>query len=94
MTRTSSATTLTELARLGFADLTAAGAALAEVPAHLVPTFASAADPDQALRLLLGLRETAPDAAARVLADDRAALRLVRVLGASSGLADFLGHHP
>jgi glutamate-ammonia-ligase adenylyltransferase len=82
MTRTT--TTLTELARLGFAELSSAGAALASVPAELVPLFATAADPDQALRLLSGLLEWAPDAVAR----------LIRVLGASSGLGDFLAHRP
>jgi glutamate-ammonia-ligase adenylyltransferase len=92
MTRTT--TTLTELARLGFSDLTASSAALKDVPRDRVETFAHAADPDQALRLLRDLLETAPDAVAPVLADDSAALRLVRVLGASSGLADFLFHHP
>jgi len=92
MTRTTA--TLTELARLGFADLSSAGEALAHVPPGLVPFFASAADPDQALRLLVGLLEAAPDAAASVLADDLAARRLVRVLGASSGLGEFLSHHP
>jgi glutamate-ammonia-ligase adenylyltransferase len=92
MTRTT--TTLTELARLGFADLESAQAALADVPADRVADFALAADPDQALRLLRGLIETAPDAAASVLADDAAARRLVRVLGASSGLGEFLARRP
>ncbi len=92
MTRTT--TTLTELARLGFSDLTAASEALNDVPAALVDSFARAGDPDQALRLLRTLREDAPDAVATVLADHGAALRLLRVLGASAGLADFLCHHP
>lgn len=92
MTRTT--TTLTELARLGFADLSAAGEALADVPVGLVPAFAHAADPDQALRLLRGLRESAPAATTAVLDDDDAALRLIRILGASSGLAEFLRQHP
>jgi glutamate-ammonia-ligase adenylyltransferase len=92
MTRTT--TTLTELARLGFAELSSAGAALASVPAELVPLFATAADPDQALRLLSGLLESAPDAVAPLLADEKASQRLIRVLGASSGLGDFLAHRP
>ena len=87
-------TTLTELARLGFADLSAAGAALAGVPPELLPSFAFAADPDQALRLLRGLLESSPDEVTPILDDGAAALRLIRVLGASVGLADFLGHHP
>ena len=57
MTRTT--TTLTELARLGFADLGAARDALDTMPDGLAPTLALAADPDQALRLLGGFRTTA-----------------------------------
>jgi glutamate-ammonia-ligase adenylyltransferase len=92
MTRTT--TTLTELARLGFADLDAAQAGLARVPVERVALFAQVADPDQALQQLRGLTESAPDAVAPLLADDAASLRLLRVLGASSGLGDFLAHHP
>jgi glutamate-ammonia-ligase adenylyltransferase len=89
MTRTT--TTLTELARLGFADLDAARDALEAVPAEVVPAFARAADPDQAVRLLSALRGAPLDA---LLADPAATDRLVRVLGASSGLASFLERHP
>ena len=91
---TRATTTLTELARLGFADLDAADAGLAEVPAERVALFAQVADPDQALQLLRGLSEAAPVAVAPLLADEAASLRLLRVLGASSGLGDFLAHHP
>jgi len=91
---TRATTTLTELARLGFADLDAAGAGLGAVPAQRVELFALVADPDQALRLLRGLLESAPKEVARLLADEGASLRLLRVLGASSGLGDFLAHHP
>ena len=45
-------TTLTELARLGFTELGATRELLAPLPVELIPHFASAADPDQALRLL------------------------------------------
>jgi glutamate-ammonia-ligase adenylyltransferase len=92
MTRTT--TTLTELARLGFADLSAAREALAEVPDELVPVFALAADPDQALRLLVSLRASAATPTAALLKDVGATERLIRVLGASSGLATFLERHP
>ncbi|HEY4151943.1 MAG TPA: bifunctional [glutamine synthetase] adenylyltransferase/[glutamine synthetase]-adenylyl-L-tyrosine phosphorylase [Pseudolysinimonas sp.] len=91
---TRATTTLTELARLGFSDLTAAAAGLADMPADRIPLFALVADPDQALRLVRGLIESAPKAVAPLLADDAATLRLLRVLGASSGLGDFLAHHP
>jgi glutamate-ammonia-ligase adenylyltransferase len=88
-------TTLTELARLGFAELSGTSARLAVLDApDLLPSFASAADPDQALRLLLALRESAPTELAAVLSDEDAASRLVCVLGASLGLGEFLSRHP
>jgi [glutamine synthetase] adenylyltransferase / [glutamine synthetase]-adenylyl-L-tyrosine phosphorylase len=92
--------TLTELARLGFADLGESARRLEAVPDAVVPLFALAADPDQALRLLLGLLESAPGPTGAVLADAEAAgeagsaAALVRVLGASEGLSAFLGRHP
>ena len=46
--------TLTELARLGFAELGAARDALGEWAEHL-EAFGAAADPDRALRLLVRL---------------------------------------
>jgi glutamate-ammonia-ligase adenylyltransferase len=92
MTRTT--TTLTELARLGFADLGAARDALDAMPDALAPTFALAADPDQAVRLLGGFRATAAKAVDAVLKHPAATERLIRVLGASSGLAAFLERHP
>ncbi len=86
--------TLTELARLGFAELGGAAAALPGVPDDVVPAFSSAADPDQALRHILTLREKDAAATDAVLADPEAARRLVEVLGASDGLAAFLIRHP
>jgi len=88
-------TTLTELARLGFADLGGTNARLDDLGMpELVPHFALAADPDQALRWLVTLREQAPDEIAALLADDTTAARLLQVLGASSGLAQFFQRHP
>lgn len=88
-------TTLTELARLGFAELGETSDRLGELGApELVPYFASAANPDQALRLLLGLRAVAPVELGALLADEASAGRLIRVLGASEGLASFLARHP
>ncbi len=92
MTRTT--TTLTELARLGFSDLGAAAEQLALVPSVAVPLLSSAADPDQALRLLVGLRETSAERVDALLDDADAGGRLVRVLGASEGLAGFLARRP
>ncbi|HWM33070.1 MAG TPA: bifunctional [glutamine synthetase] adenylyltransferase/[glutamine synthetase]-adenylyl-L-tyrosine phosphorylase [Pseudolysinimonas sp.] len=91
---TRSATTLTELAKSGFSGLSAAQEGLADLPAGIAPLFAVAADPDQALRLLRSLRDTAPDAVARTLQDPTSTARLLRVLGASEGLAGFLARRP
>lgn len=88
-------TTLTELARLGFAELGSTSALLSELGApELVPSFASAADPDQALKCLVGLKEQSPIEVATLLADPDAAARLLRVLGASTGLAQFFERRP
>ncbi|MDI2097991.1 bifunctional [glutamine synthetase] adenylyltransferase/[glutamine synthetase]-adenylyl-L-tyrosine phosphorylase [Ruicaihuangia caeni] len=92
MSRTPS--TLAELARLGFTELSAARDRLHELPHESVPLFAGAADPDQALRELEQLRDKDPETFDRLLADEQAAARLIRVLGASSGLAQFLMRHP
>ncbi len=88
-------TTLTELARLGFAELGETNERLGtlDLP-ELLPLFARAADPDQALRLLLALRESAPAQVGALLDSSDAAARLIQVLGASTGLADFLSRHP
>ena len=64
-----SQTTLTELARLGFAELESASERLSALGSpELVPHFATAADPDQALLLLGALRERAPEAVASLAA--------------------------
>src|SRR5690606_19903999 len=71
MTRTTT-TTLTELARLGFSRLGVAQAAIGAVPAPVVPVFALAANPDQALQLLGTLRATAPRQVDALLAEPAA----------------------
>ncbi|MFM9877807.1 MAG: bifunctional [glutamine synthetase] adenylyltransferase/[glutamine synthetase]-adenylyl-L-tyrosine phosphorylase [Rhodoglobus sp.] len=87
-------TTLTELARLGFAELDETSRRLEALDAPaLVPHFALAADPDQALRYLVALHEHAAAELAALLKIPDAAQRLIRVLGASSGLGDFLARH-
>lgn len=86
-------TTLTELARWGFARLTEARDTLHTL--QLDPEwFEGVADPDQALEALVGLTESYPDAAAALLADSDLARRLIVVTGGSRGLADFIGRHP
>ncbi|WP_309620620.1 bifunctional [glutamine synthetase] adenylyltransferase/[glutamine synthetase]-adenylyl-L-tyrosine phosphorylase, partial [Salinibacterium sp.] len=54
----------------------------------------AAADPDQALRLLVSLRETAPAEVQSLLDDTDAAGRLIQILGASSGLGEFFARRP
>ncbi|GMA92394.1 glutamate-ammonia-ligase adenylyltransferase [Homoserinibacter gongjuensis] len=60
----------------------------------MLPLFSYAADPDQALRELVELRERDAAATDAVLAHEDAARRLIEVLGASEGLAVFLKRHP
>ena len=88
------ATTLTELARLGFTELGDADALVRDLDGGLVPLFAHAADADQALRLLGELRERASTQLDRLLAAPDAADRLIRILGASRGIAEFFLRHP
>ncbi len=87
-------TTLTELARLGFAELESARTLLERFPVGVVQLFAAAADPDLALRYLGRLGEVAEVQTARLLESDDSAGRLVRVLGASEGLGEFFLRNP
>ncbi|PRY70304.1 glutamate-ammonia-ligase adenylyltransferase [Glaciihabitans tibetensis] len=87
-------TMLTELARLGFTELASARDLLDTLSEYLVPHFAAAPDPDQALRMLIRLREGAAEETEALLADPAAAARLIRVLGASEGLAEYFVRRP
>ncbi|MCU1514265.1 MAG: bifunctional [glutamine synthetase] adenylyltransferase/[glutamine synthetase]-adenylyl-L-tyrosine [Microbacteriaceae bacterium] len=91
--------TLTDLARLGFADLDGTTALLAEVRDTfsvdgLLHLFGDAADPDQALGTLCALLRKASHETSAILEQQDAAHRLIRVLGASSGLGEFFLRHP
>ncbi|WP_022884012.1 bifunctional [glutamine synthetase] adenylyltransferase/[glutamine synthetase]-adenylyl-L-tyrosine phosphorylase [Glaciibacter superstes] len=93
--------TLTELARTGFVRLDDARPRLEEVAslggpesAELLPLLGQAASPDDALGALVSLLRDAPDEALAALTVKETALRLVRVLGASTGLAEFFQRHP
>ncbi|KQQ10950.1 bifunctional [glutamine synthetase] adenylyltransferase/[glutamine synthetase]-adenylyl-L-tyrosine phosphorylase [Rathayibacter sp. Leaf296] len=93
--------TLSDIARLGFAELGETGARIAEAErlagrslASVVPAFASVADPDAALQALIDLLRSHRDRMDAVLADDDALVRLLKVTGASSGIADFLQRRP
>lgn len=96
------ASTLTLLARLGFSELTSARQTIEALDAtpgaggiteHL-EVFGRAADPDRALRALQSLLDRHPDALAPALEDSEWMRRLVRVVGASEGLAQFVLRHP
>lgn len=94
---------LTDLARLGFAELDPTVVLLAEVDMLLagivmstefLPMFAHAADPDQALRTLAALMRRSPTETIALVTDVSSLDRLLRVLGASRGLGEFLLRHP
>ncbi len=92
-------TTLSELARVGFADLRDAEERIATLdPRYTRPgmldVFAAAADPDGALRHLERLGRNHPAELAALSDDLDAFANLVRVLGTSSGLAEFLDRRP
>lgn len=93
--------TLTDLARVGFADLGEARARLDEVrerggpdQGDLCPLLTRAADPDAALFAVLSLLRRAPSDLAVLRGHQGALQRLVLVTGASSGLTDFFLRHP
>ncbi len=93
--------TLTELARVGFSGLSVVRERLDEAEAlggpgigELLPLLARTADPDAALGSLITLLRDAREHTHPLMDDPVAALRLMRVLGASSGLAEFFHRHP
>ena len=93
--------TLTDLARVGFADLGEARARLDEVgelggpdPSDLFPLLSRAANPDAALFAVLSLVRQAPADFAVLRRHPGALQRLVLVTGASTGLTDFFLRHP
>ena len=90
---------LTDLARAGFADLTASSAALDELAElvdlsreHLVAGAERAADPDGAVHASLRIARRDAAALGRALRETPRVLWLL--LGASSGLAEFFLRHP
>ncbi len=98
-------TSRSELARLGFAELSEGLERIAGLEARFGPelrvpvsetpaVWESTADPDGALRAVERLLERAPDELRPVLADDAARERLIRLLGASIGLGEFLVRRP
>ena len=91
----------TELARLGFSDLTAADQYFDEVSAatgiprtELSNQVAVAADPDLALRSLVHIVRRDPKPVADLHPDAAGWAALWALLGASTGFADFYLRHP
>ena len=94
-----SSTGLSDLARLGFAELGESRALLDELRARVpaldavVESFADSPDPDSALRDLRSLLDR-DEARVVQLVGGGHGPRLLRVLGASSGLGEFLVRRP
>lgn len=86
--------TLTELAKLGFAELASAKASLEDFSPDIVVHFSASADPDQALRYLAQIKERTPERLSAILDVPDAASRLIRLVGASAGLGDFFRRRP
>jgi glutamate-ammonia-ligase adenylyltransferase len=87
-----------ELVRIGFTDVDAAGRRLTELESAglggLGPSdFALAADPDRALAVLAEIAPGNTDCAG-LLADPHHKIRLLSLLGASASLGEFLQRHP
>lgn len=92
---------LSVLARAGLVELAAARADLARLENELglaaedvLPLLARCADPDGALSGILRLGERAPRSLHAVLRTEGDIARVLRVVGASPGLADFFHRHP
>ncbi|MCY7287253.1 MAG: hypothetical protein LH624_03130 [Cryobacterium sp.] len=93
--------TLTELARVGFVELREVRVRLHEVvelggpePATLLPLLGKTASPDAALAALVSLLRQAPNETRALLLHPDPTQRLLRVVGASSGLTEFFLRHP
>lgn len=92
---------LTTLARAGFVGLSSVRTELQELVDFtgfavddLLPAFSAAADPDTALALALRLLRHAPVQSARYVPSRNDARRVLRVIGASEGAAEFFLRQP
>ena len=84
---------LSELARLGFAELTEARNRLDQLGIDAEP-FAAAAHPDRAVEWWQRLREVNPTLFDTHLGSEAGRDPLIRLVGASDGLAEFLKRRP
>lgn len=92
---------LSELARLGFEELSESIPKLDKLVELVgdwghsaLDPLAKSASPDRALDSLLKLAEVDSKTTKRIVSNPDAALRLIRVLGASDALAEFLQRQP
>ncbi len=97
----SRANPLSELARLGFEELSESIPKLDRLVQLVgdwghsaLDPLAKAASPDRALDSLLRLAEIDSKAIRKIVSNPEAALRLIRVLGSSDAMAEFLQRHP
>ena len=93
--------TLTELAKLGFTDLSGTVAKLDQLVAKIgdagrtsLAQISQSASPDQALNALLDLADLEPKVLKKLLGRESSAKNVVFVLGASSALVDFIRRRP
>jgi [glutamine synthetase] adenylyltransferase / [glutamine synthetase]-adenylyl-L-tyrosine phosphorylase len=93
-----SATSLGQLARAGFVDVNRATDLLAGISnidqAVLIEDLAQVADPDRALLHLVRMQEADSKVLGELIANDELRHRLLVILGASAGLAEYLIKHP
>ncbi|MDX2375321.1 bifunctional [glutamine synthetase] adenylyltransferase/[glutamine synthetase]-adenylyl-L-tyrosine phosphorylase [Microbacterium sp. LRZ72] len=101
MTTSERSSALTGIARLGFADLSAANASIEEleqlidVPrATWLSDAALAADPDCAVRGLVDIARREDEPVRRMLTDARGRRATWSLLGASEGYSQFYSRHP
>jgi glutamate-ammonia-ligase adenylyltransferase len=92
---------LTQFAKAGFTDLSAAREMLRGLsgvvtvgPERFLDLISGAADPDRAITWLARLAQSPSPALAKVTGHEPALERLLRILGGSRGLAEFIERHP
>jgi len=92
---------LSDIVRLGFESLSVAKDNLVQLEKVIgssfqgcVSAFETSASPDRALAHLLELANNHPKLTLEALSGSSGAKRLIAILGASDGLAEFLSRHP
>ena len=101
MSTARSSGSLASLARYGFTDLDGTIAKLDELVSLVgdsgrsaLASLSKSANPDQALDFLIRISRDSKSAVKKLLSKEESALRLCRLLGASSALAEFVALNP